>query len=130
MFRWVFLVAMGMAFVAPADATGKPPVIPPQLVAKIDSLIATRKHNRIVIQATGAVDSGGWSDARLRPVKPDPADEGTIVVQFIATPPGPDHVVIQGLLPIAADATVRMRRGAVSVRAISGTNEITTQILK
>lgn len=119
-----------MAFVAPAGGAEKPPVIPPQLVAKIDSLVATRKHNRIVIQAAGAVDSGGWSNARLHPVKPDPANEGTIVVQFIATPPGPDHVVIHGLLPITASATVRMQRGAVSVRAVTGTNEITTQILK
>jgi hypothetical protein len=34
------------------------------------------------------------------------------------------------LLPVTASATVRMRKGVVSVRAESASNQITTQILK
>jgi hypothetical protein len=76
------------------------------------------------------VGSGGWRGAVLKPVKSGPGEQHTIVVQFVAVPPPPNRAVIMGLIPIAASTTVRLRRGIVSVRAISGSNEITTQILK
>jgi hypothetical protein len=104
------------------------PVVPQQLVARIDNLIATEDKNNVLIQARGAVGSGGWREARLRAVKAD--DPHTIVVEFVATPPAPNHAVIEGLLPIHASTSIRLRRGVVSVRVISGSNEITSQILK
>jgi hypothetical protein len=128
--RAYFLLAVTLALAFPASAAEKPPVTPPKLVARIDSLFATKTGGNVVIQVKGAVGSGGWRGAKLRPLRSGPADARTIVVEFVATPPQPNQAVITGLLPVAANATVRMRKGVVSVRVISGSNEITTQILK
>jgi hypothetical protein len=128
------LVCLSIAIIgllaAPAGAAEKPTPIPPRPIARIDSLIATSSNGNVVIQAKGAVDSGGWRQGRLRPVKGAPADARTMVVEFVATPPAPTQAVIEGLLPIAAATTLHIRRGVVSVRVMSGSNEITTQILK
>jgi hypothetical protein len=123
-------IAMIGFLAAPAETAEKPTPIPQRPVARIDSLFATLSKGEVMIQAKGAVDSGGWRQAKLRPVKSTTADAHTIVVEFVATPPSPTQAVIQGLLPIAAVTTLRMRRGVVSVRVTSGSNEITTQILK
>ena len=116
----------------PAWAADRPvrPVAQPRLIARIDNLIATADGGSVLIQARGAVDSGGWRQGRLRAVKSSAADAHTIVVEFVAVPPAPTQAVIEGLLPIHAATRLPMRRGVVSVRVISGSNEITTQILK
>lgn len=123
-------IAMAGLLSVPAGAAEKPPPVPLRPVARIDSLFATLSKGQVVIQAKGAVDSGGWRQARLRPVKSTPADAHTIVVEFVAIPPASTQAVIEGLLPVAATTTLHMRRGVVSVRVTSGSNEITTQILK
>jgi hypothetical protein len=128
--RRAFLLVAMMLAAAPLRAAEKPLPAQPKLVARIDGLIATAAGGRVVIQARGAVDSGGWRTARLRPLKATQADAHTIVVEFVAVPPSPNQAVIEGLLPVAANATVPLRRGIFSVRAVSGSNEITTQILK
>jgi hypothetical protein len=127
--RALFLVAMMLA-AAPLQAAEKPLPVQPRLVVRIDSLIATAAKGSVVIQARGAVGSGGWRTAKLRILKTAPADAHTIVVEFVAVPPSPNQAVIEGLLPVVANATLPMRRGIFSVRAVSGSNEITTQILK
>ena len=124
----LFLAAMTLS--APLNAAEKPPVLQPRLVARIDGLIATETNGNVVIQARGAVSSGGWRTARLKPVKGGAGDAHTIVVEFVATPPPPNQPVIEGLLPVSANATLPVRHGIVSVRAVSGSNEVTTQILK
>jgi hypothetical protein len=126
--RAIVLTALFLALpvhaMAAAVAADKP-------VARIDSLIATAKNGRIIIQAKGAVTGGGWTHVALRPAKPTPpADAHTLVVEFIASPPPPNEAVIPGLLPVAASLTVKTRKGLVAVRAVSAANEITTQILK
>jgi hypothetical protein len=128
--RAFLLMAMIFVLGAPSSAAEKPPVMQPKLIARIDGLFATRTQDNVVIQAKGAVDGGGWRGARLRPTKSGLSDARTIVVEFVATPPPPTRAVITGLLPVAAGVTVPMRRGVVSVRVVSGSNEITTQILK
>ena len=112
----------------PKAVTPPKPAVEQRLVARIDNLIATEDKNNVLIQARGAVASGGWREARLRAVKAD--DPRTIVVEFVATPPAATQAVIEGLLPIHASTSVRLRRGVVSVRVVSGSNEITSQILK
>ncbi len=114
----------------PAKAAEKLPAVQPRQVARIDSVIATASGGKVTIQARGAVDSGGWKEAKLRPLKPGANDAHTIVLEFVANPPPAGHAVVEGLLPITANTVIRMRRGIVSVRATSGSNEITTQILK
>jgi len=100
-------------------------------VSRIDSLIATEKDGRVMVEAKGAVTGGGWKHAVLRPAKSTgPGDAHVMVLNFVAVPPDPSQAVIPGLLPVAASITLKARKGAVSVRAVSGSNEITTQILK
>lgn len=135
MHRAYLLIVVAIALAAPGVsntgwAADKPPVMPPRLVARIDSLMASRSGGNVVIEVRGAVESGGWHQARLRPLKPGANDAHSIVVEFVATPPPPTQAVIMGLLPVSAYASLRMRRDIVSVRVISGSNEITTEILK
>jgi len=133
--RAIVLTAMFLALpvrapAAPVRATTAP-VVADKPVARLDSLIATEKNGRILIQAKGAVTGGGWTHVALKPAKPTPpADTHTLVVEFVGVPPPPGEAVIPGLLPAVASLTVKARRGLVAVRAISAANEITTQILK
>jgi hypothetical protein len=103
--------------------------VAPKLVYKVDSVIATLARGRLSIQVRGAVRSGGWKAAKLKLVR-SPADPHTIVIDFLALPPPVGAPVIQGLLPVNANLVVPMRRGIVTVRAVSDANEMTTQILK
>jgi hypothetical protein len=100
-------------------------------VFRIDGLIATAEGGRLSIQARGAVMGGGWKQAALRPAKGSaPPDPHVLVLDFVAVPPDPTEAVIPGLLPVSAAISVKTRKGLVSVRVVSGSNEITTQILK
>jgi len=135
--RLLLLSAMVCAVALPAAAARhhraaprKPPLPPGKPVARIDSLIATEKGRRVLIEAKGAADGGGWTGARLQPVKSAPRDPHTVVVDFVADPPPPDKAVIAGLVPVSASTRLRIRRGVIAVRAVAGSNEITTQILK
>jgi hypothetical protein len=100
-------------------------------VARIDSLIVTEKNGRLSIQAKGAVTGGGWKHALLKPAKATgPGDAHVLVLDFVAEPPDPTRAVVPGLLPVAAALMVTARKGLVSVRVVSGSNDITSQILK
>lgn len=123
--RAIVLTAMFLALPVRVMAAADKPV------ARIDSLIATIKSGHVIIQAKGAVTGGGWTHIVLKPMKPSlPADAHTMVVEFVGQPPPPNEAVIPGLLPVAANLTLKTRKGLVTVRAISAANEITTQILK
>jgi hypothetical protein len=111
-------VACALVCITPAFAADR-------RVYKIDSLIATQKNGEILIQAKGAVQSGGWSKARLHVVH---ADAHNVLVEFLATPPPPGMTVIEALVPVTASAEVRSR--AASVHAQADVNEITTQVLR
>ena len=124
--RAIVLTALILALPAHAMA-----VAADKPVARIDSLIATVKSGHVAIQAKGAVTGGGWTHITLKPMKPTlPADAHTMVVEFVGQPPPSNEAVIQGLLPVTANLTLKSRKGVVAVRAISAANEITTQILK
>jgi len=125
--RVIVLMAVLLALPVPAFAA----IAAEKPVSRIDSLIATEKGGRVTVQAKGAVTSGGWKHAALKPVKPAaPADAHVLVLDFVAEPPDPSQAVIPGLLPVTASVTLRAHRGTVSVRAVSASNEITTQILR
>jgi hypothetical protein len=120
-----------MAVLAALPVHAAVPVVSDKPVARIDSLIATAKDGRIIVQARGAVQGGGWKHAALKTVKPSlPGDAHAIVLEFVAQPPASNQAVIPGLLPVTATIAVKARKGAVSVRVLSAVNEITTQILK
>ncbi|HJR56083.1 MAG TPA: hypothetical protein VJ798_05865 [Rhizomicrobium sp.] len=94
---------------------------------RLDNITATAVPGGIRIEAKGAVQSGGWSHARL---KLSQSDARTVVVEFLAQPPAAGKVVIMGLLPVNAQVTVRAGHGVTSVRAIADANEVTAQVLR
>jgi hypothetical protein len=126
--RWVAVLLSGLVAL-PAEAAPPHAAAKAELIARIDGVTASLKDHRLLIQAKGAVRSGGWSAPALHVETIQPAGDQTLVVDFTAVPPPPDNAVIEELLPVEASITARARRGTVAVRVVSGSNEITTQIL-
>jgi hypothetical protein len=93
-------------------------------VLRIDSLLASRKGGVILLQAKGAVLSGGWTRARLHVMH---GDGRTITVEFLATTPPPGMTVIDAVVPVTASVAVKGR--ASSVHVLAEENELTSQIL-
>ena len=112
------LIAILLLSAAPAMAADK-------RVLRIDSLIASQKGGEVILQAKGAVPTGGWSKPRLRVVH---NDGRVMTVEFLATPPPPEMTVIDGLVPVAAKAEIRGHAESVHVQA--DINEITSQVLR
>ena len=94
-------------------------------VYKIDSVIATQKGGVILVQAKGAVQSGGWKQARLHVLH---IDRSTVTVEFVATPPPAGMTVIEAVVPVEAEG--RIRGHAPSVRVLAEANEVTAQVLR
>src|SRR5690348_9004983 len=104
--RAIILTALVLAL--PVHAMAATAVVAEKPVARIDSLIATAKGGRITIQAKGAVTGGGWTHIALKPVKSTAlADAHTMVVEFVGVPPPSNEAVIRGLLPVAANLTLK-----------------------
>ena len=94
------------------------------------AIAAARAEPRVTghsIEAKGAVQSGGWSHARLKLTQ---TDAKSVVVEFLAQSPSPGKVVIMGLLPVSAQVTVKAGHGVTSVRAVADANEVTAQVLR
>ncbi len=94
-------------------------------VWRIDSLIATQKNGVITVEAKGAVQSGGWKNARLKLVH---SDAHGATFEFVAAAPAPGMTVIDAVVPVAATAQVKGR--VASVRAAAEANEMTSQVLR
>src|SRR6478736_4479138 len=94
----VFLAALLLA-AAPAAAAEK-------RVFRIDGLIATQKNGVILLQAKGAVPTGGWTKPRLHVMH---GDGRTLTVEFLATQPPPGMTVIDAVVPVAASIEVKGR---------------------
>jgi hypothetical protein len=95
-------------------------------VYRLDSVTAVAVKGGIQVQARGAVNSGGWSHVRLKLLH---SDARNVVVEFLAQPPPAGAVVIQGLLPVSAQATVKAGSGVTSVRVVADANDVTAQVL-
>jgi len=96
-------------------------------VYKIDSVVATQKGGRVVVQVNGAVQSGGWKSPRLHVVPGD--SNRTLTIEFVASPPPSGMVVIEALLPVSATAEFKSQ-GKSAVKVVASANEMTAQILK
>ena len=94
-------------------------------VWRIDSLIATQRDGVITVQAKGAVQSGGWKNARLRLLR---SDSHGASFEFVAAAPPPGMTVIDAVVPVTATAQVRAH--APAVHAAAEANEMTTQVLR
>ena len=93
-------------------------------VLRIDSLLASQKHGVILLQAKGAVQSGGWTKPRLHVTH---GDGHTLTVEFLATVPPPGMTVIDALVPVTASLEIKGR--AASVHVLADENEMTSQVL-
>ena len=96
-------------------------------VFKIDSLIVTRKAGVIQLKAKGAIQTGGWTKARLHLLH---NDGRVMTVEFLATPPSPDMTVIDGLVPVAAVAEIKIKGRAASVHVLADQNEMTSEVTR
>ena len=112
------LLAAFVLLAAPASAGEK-------RVFRIDSLIATQKNGTILLQAKGAVPSGGWTKPRLHVVH---VDGHILTVEFLASAPPPGMTVIDVVVPVEATAEIKGR--ATSVHVLADENEMTSQVLR
>jgi hypothetical protein len=94
-------------------------------VFRIDSLIATQKNGVILVQAKGAVPTGGWTKPHLHVMH---GDGHLLTVEFLAAPPPPGMTVIDVLVPVTAAIEIKGR--AASVHVLADENEITSQVLR
>jgi hypothetical protein len=112
------LLATLLLLAAPASAGEK-------RVFRIDSLIASQKNGMILLQAKGAVPTGGWTKPRLHVVH---GDGHTLTVEFLASAPPPGMTVIDVVVPVEATAEIKGR--ATSVHVLADENEMTSQVLR
>jgi hypothetical protein len=112
------LLAAALLCASPALAADK-------RVFRIDSLIVTQKDGTILVQAKGAVQSGGWTKPRLHLMH---SEGHTVTIEFLATPPPAGMTVIEALVPVTASLEVKGRAASVHVQADE--NEVTSQVLR
>jgi hypothetical protein len=111
------LLATFLLLAAPVSAAEK-------RVFRIDSLIATQKGGTLLLQARGAVPSGGWSKPRLHVTH---TDGHALTLEFLATMPPPGMTVIDVVVPISASTEIKGH--ATSVHVLADENEMTSQVL-
>lgn len=86
---------------------------------------AEGKPAQITIEASGTVNSGGWSKPALRSVKG--AAEGTLSFEFVASAPPPDAMVTQALVPVKASITVEKPANYTGVEVTAQRNSKTAK---
>jgi len=119
----VFSLAVAMFLSAEASAA--------RLVYRVDSVSAKIVRHRLVVKATGAVSSGGWTHAHLRAMRTDLAEPGVMVVEFLATPPARRETVIQASLPVDAKFVLPLPRYAETrVKVVAKSNSLTAAITR
>lgn len=110
------------ANVGPAAAAGPKPIY------KVDSVAASIQGKKLTIIAAGAVSTGGWSKARLR-LKPHKPEADTLEYEFVATPPAPDAMVVQALIPVSATLVTKLPPyGVTRVKINAETDSATANI--
>ena len=122
-----FLVAAAALVLAAVTATAAPAA--PKLVDKVDTVGAKMVGKKLVVTATGAVNSGGWTAPLLRVKEVRVPESDTEVIEFVATPPPADAVVVQALVPVTATGTFALPPYAVvQVKVVAESNSVTAPI--
>jgi len=117
------IVAALLSALAAATATSAAPV--QKLVYKVDSVTVKTVGRHLMVTATGAVNSGGWTAPRLHMKEVHIPESDTEVIEFLATPPSTDTVVIQALLPVSVTAKLPLPHyGTVQVKVVAQTNSV------
>lgn len=124
--RHVLVVAMTLVLAA-ATATAAPATA--KHIYKVDAVTVKVAGNTLLVTATGAVNSGGWTSPQLRLREPHVPESHTAVIDFLAKPPSPSEVVIQAVVPVSATATLPLQPyGTVQVQVVAETNSVTALI--
>lgn len=122
-----FLVTIAVLGLAAATATAA--LATPKLIYKVDTVTVKASGSDLVVTASGAVNSGGWTLPHLHIREARAAEADTAVVEFLATPPQPNVVVIQALVPVSAMARFPLPRyGTVQVQVVAETNSVTAPV--
>jgi hypothetical protein len=120
----VTLVLLGLGAVTATAASATP-----KLIYKVDTVTVKTSGNNLVVTATGAVKSGGWTLPHLHLREPRAPETDTAVVDFFATPPAPGVVVIQALVPVTATGRFPLPRyGTVQLQVVAETNSVTAPV--
>ncbi len=99
------------------------------LIYRVDSASATIVRHHLVISASGAVDSGGWSKPALLIRQVSAPEATTIKIEFVARPPASRDAVVRALLPVSVHKTLSLPRyGAKDVKISAATNSVTVPI--
>jgi len=105
-----------------------------QPVFKVDSVtvsIAKDQPNKLIINAKGAVRTGGWEKPRLKVKEVSIPESDTMVVVFVAIPPAPKATVVQAILPVQATVIVTMPKSPVTKIKVAGeTNSVSAKIVR
>ena len=122
-----FIVAAMALCLAAATATAAPAT--PKMIYKVDAVTVKLSGKSMLVTASGAVNSGGWTAAHLRLREAHRPESDTAVVDFLATPPSASEVVIQALIPVTVSATFSLPPyGTVQVQVTAQTNSVTAPI--
>ncbi len=99
----------------------------PRRVYTVDEVTAKLNGNKITVEATGSVRTGGYQDAKL--VQKSNSG-GTLTFEFVATPP--TGMVMQMITPIAAKVTTGALRRPfpTKVKVVAETNSKTVKVTK
>jgi hypothetical protein len=123
--RGALAISLALCALFRSDAFGAVHARP---IYRVDKVSAFIEGTKLVIDANGAVDTGGWTHMRLR-AKPSVPEAHVLELDFVADPPSPKKIVIQELLPVRAELRTNLPHyGTVAVSVISQTNAITAQI--
>jgi hypothetical protein len=116
------------AILALAAVTATAAHAEPKLIYRIDKVSAAIIKNRLVVNASGAVTTGGWTAPRLH-LLPHKPEDNTETVEFRAQPPVDQGVVIQALLPIQTTAVFPLPHyGVTQVKVVGETNAVMAPI--
>jgi hypothetical protein len=128
MLRRAFAILTATGFLAAAN-TGSAAAASPRLVYKVDSVAASVQHDKLTIIAAGAVSTGGWNKVRLRLKPGHKPESGTLEYELIATPPAPDAMVVQVLIPVSATLVTKLPPyGVTQIKVNAETNSATADI--
>jgi hypothetical protein len=97
-----------------------------QLIYKVDHASVSIEGRKMIVNASGAVKTGGWENPKLHIKEVRAPEADTLVIEFVATPPSKDAVVIQALLPVTATLTAPLAPyGTTLVKIVAESNSVT-----
>ncbi len=109
-----------------AEPSDKSDAVATKKVMQVDTVsVSTLEIHpaKLKVDATGMVNSGGWSHPALVPVKSD--TEGVLIFHFMATPP--DGMATQSLVNVKASITIDKPANFKEVQVVSQTNTKTAK---